>query len=196
MLWIQKLESRFPFPRVNATHLELRIDQSLSRIVRLARAWFAVCPEVTLERQSFRASPVPLEAIIDVEPGVMDDRPFGLLELDEAGLEAFLHVARDQVWVELALPKEEVFESRPVALDDFPLLPSPTIEPDAEAMVQVTLALEVLLGHSGQVVEEALERLIGQLDFALEQSDFDGATNWQPKNSGFKLLDWRREGSS
>ncbi len=196
VLWIQALESQ---PPSEVTHLEIEMDQSLFACLHLARAWFAASPEPRLEKQSFRAELTLLDQIggMGVASGFRSERPPNLEPSFEVVREAYLHVSRESAWFEVRTMRGAVFDTRAT-----PFEPSPTLEQsDAaisseERVTQVTLALEIRILHEGEFGEAALEELLHNLDFALEQQrgsaslapeSVDGVT----ENFLFHLLDVR-----
>lgn len=171
-LWIQPLESRLPFPLSDATHLEVEVDESLFRCINLARNWFAASPEPLLERQSFGAEVNLLEHTIGGEApvGVLGERPAGLEPSFEELSYAYLHVARTHVWFEVCTKRDEVLETPPVAFEALPVLePGEAVKGNQEQITQVTLALEITILHEGAFTGDAIEELLHNLDFALEQ---------------------------
>ena len=171
-LWIQPLESRLPVPLANVTHLEVEVNHSLWRYLDLAQKWFDASPEPLLEIQSFRAEVRLLEHMGDapVLTGKFADRPTGLEPSSEEVAYAHLHVTRQTCWFEVGLKHDEVLDAHPVV---FNALPKPDNEKvpanNQEHTTQVTLALEMTILHEGLFTEDALEELLHNLDFALNQ---------------------------
>ena len=196
MLWIQTLESQ---PPSEVTHLAIEMDQALFACLQLARAWFAASPEPRLEVQSFRAEVALLDQVggVGVPTGFRSERPPYLEPSFEIVREAYLHVSRQAAWFEVCTVRGAVFETQATP---FAPLPTPE-ESDAatsseEQVTQVTLALKIRILHEGKFGEEALEELLHNLDFALEQQrgsaslapeSVDGVT----ENFLFHLLDVR-----
>ena len=202
--WIQPAHSRRPQPLSTATHLEINLDTTFFRCLELARAWFEVCPEQLLEIQSFCVEVHLLEQM-NSEPDFDDEfneRPTNLEILDEDIAYAYLHVTRLGAWLEVCTTQDEALETNPCLHKNVPFPPSDVPEPDkTERSSQVTLALKMQIQHTGAFTEMALEELLNNLDFALNQQrdaaslspeSLDGVT----EDFNFYLLDLRQEGQS
>ena len=201
-LWIQPAHSRQPQPLSAATHLEISLDTTFFRCLDLARAWFEVCPEHLLEIQSFCIEVNLLEQTdgkIKFD-GEFLERPANIEILDEDIAYAYLHVTRLGAWLEICTTQDEALETNPCLHKNVPLPSSDVPEPDqAERSSQVTLVLKMQIQHTGAFTEMALEELLKNLDFALNQQrdtaslspeSLDGVT----EDFNFYLLDLRQEG--
>ena len=203
-LWIQPAHSRQPQPLSTATHLEINLDATFFRCLALARAWFEVCPEHLLEIQSFCVEVNLLKQVNgeDVFDGEFLERPANLESLDEDIAYAYLHVTRLGAWLEICTTEDEALETNPCLYKNVPLPSSDVSESDkTERSSQVTLALKMQIQHTGAFTEMAVEELLNNLDFALNQQrdaasfspeSLDGVT----KDFNFYLLDFRQEGKS
>ena len=196
VLWIQALESQ---PPSEVTHLEIEMNQTLVACLQLARAWFAASPEPRLEKQSFRAEVALLDQVggVRVSTGFRSERSPNLEPSFEIVREAYLHVSRESAWFEVRTVRGAVFDMQPTPFDPPPILEESDAAISSEEQVtQVTLALEIRILHEGEFGEAALEELLHNLDFALEQQrssaslapeSVDGVT----ENFLFHLLDVR-----
>jgi hypothetical protein len=177
MIWVQPLYSRHAHPDSLATHLEVELEPSLMRCLRLARNWFAACPEHLLEIQTFCVNPTLLMGTGSTEvseprpraAGVFAARPAGWREQDQDLTYAFLHVGRSALWFEVCTHRDEVLETAPIQLEDVPTLEYKKPAADECGRVTVvTLALELTIRHDGAFTDAAFEELLNNLDFALE----------------------------
>jgi hypothetical protein len=201
-LWIQPAHSRRPQPLSAATHLEINLDTVFFRCLQLARAWFDVCPEHLLEIQSFVVEVNLLEQTNGETKfeGEFAERPINLEILDKDVAYAYLHVTRLGAWLEVCTTQDEALETNPCLHKNVPLLSVDVPQPDeVESSSQVTLALKMQIQHIGIFTEKALEELLNNLDFALNQQrdtaslspeSLDGVT----QDFSFHLLDLRQEG--
>ena len=168
-LWIQSLETTLPFSTFQATHLEVRLDFGFTRLIALARAWFNACPEPSLELQIFSTNLLLLNQTSSetVAAGVYEKRPVNLEPSSECV--ASVNIARETLWFEFGVAQDEVYETSPITLEQFPKPEPEPVPLGREVVTQVTLALELGIRHDGVFTEAALEELLHNLDFALEQ---------------------------
>jgi hypothetical protein len=199
-VWIYPIHSRSPFLVSTVTHLEISEHAQLPRVVRLAQAWFDACPESTLEVQTFAVNLSLLEQneSARVPVGWCKARPAPLEESSEPVVRAYLHLRRQQAWFEVSIRGYDTLETvvfPPKLLLEFePSQPQSTTD---EAVTTITAALELNIRHEGGFSEQALEELLTNLDFALNQQrdssslapeSLDGLT----EDFLFQVLDVRR----
>jgi hypothetical protein len=199
-VWIYPIHSRSPFLVSTVTHLEISQHAQLPRLVRLAQAWFDACPEPTLEVQTFAVNLSLLEQNdgAPVPVGWCKARPALLEESSEPVVRASLHLRRQQAWFEVSVRGYDALETvvfSPELLLEFE--PSEPQSATGEAVTTVTAALGLNIRHEGVFSEQALEELLTNLDFALNQQrdssslapeSLDGVT----EDFLFQVLDVRR----
>lgn len=199
-VWIYPIHSKSPYLVSTVTHLEISEHAQLPRVVRLAQAWFDACPEPALEVQTFAVNLSLLEQNdgAPVPVGWCKTRPASLEESSELVVRAYLHLRRQQAWFEVIIRGYEALETvilSPELLLDFE--PSQLEVTTGEAVTTVTTALELNIRHEGFFSEQALEELLTNLDFALNQQrdssslapeSLDGVT----EDFLFQVLDVRR----
>jgi hypothetical protein len=198
--WIYPIHSRSPFLVSTVTHLEINEQAQLPRVVRLAQAWFDACPEPALEVQTFAVNVTLLEQNENarVPVGWCKARPSSLEESSEPVIRAHLHLRRQQAWFEVSSRGYDTLETvvfPPELLLEFE--PSQPESNTGETVTTVTAALGLNIRHEGVFSEQALEELLSNLDFALNQQrdssslapeSLDGVT----EDFLFQILDVRR----
>jgi hypothetical protein len=199
-VWIYPIHSRSPYLVSTVTHLEISEQAQLPRLVRLAQAWFDACPEPALDVQTFAVNLSLLEQNegAQVPVGWCIARPASLEESSEPVVRAYLHLRRQQVWFEVSIRGYDTLETvvfPPELLLDFE--PSQLEVTTGEVVTTITAALELNIRHEGVFSEQALEELLTNLDFALNQQrdssslapeSLDGVT----EDFLFQVLDVRR----
>jgi hypothetical protein len=199
-VWIYPIHSRSPYLVSTVTHLEISEQSQLHRVVRLAQAWFDACPEPALEVQTFAVNLSLLEQNdgARVPVGWCKARSASLEESSEPVVRAYLHLRRQQAWFEVSIRGYDTLETvvfLPKLLLEFE--PSEPQSATGEAVTTVTAALELNIRHEGIFSEQALEELLTNLDFALNQQrdssslapeSLDGVT----EHFLFQILDVRR----
>jgi hypothetical protein len=199
-VWIYPIHPRSPFLVSTVTHLEISEQAQLPHLMRLAQAWFDVCPEPALEVQTFAVNVTLLEQNdgARVPVGWSNTRPASLEESSEPVVRAYLHLRRQQAWFEVSISGYDTLETvvfSPKLLLEFE--PSQPESNTGETVTTVTAALGLNIRHEGVFSEQALEELLSNLDFALNQQrdssslapeSLDGVT----EDFLFQILDVRR----